>query len=48
MGPWLVLFVGLIYLIIAADFAFRNNNWWMASVYFGYAFANVGLFQIGK
>ena len=47
MGPWLVLFVGVIYLIVALDFGIRSGNWWMASVYLGYAFANVGLAKIG-
>jgi hypothetical protein len=47
MGPWLVLFVGVIYLYVALEFGIRKGDWWMASVYFGYAFANVGLFKLG-
>jgi hypothetical protein len=47
MGAWLVLFVGVIYLVVAADFGFRLGNWYMAVIYFGYAVANVGLFKLG-
>jgi hypothetical protein len=46
MGPWLVLFVGVIYLYVAGEFAFKGN-WYMGVVYFGYAVANVGLFKLG-
>jgi hypothetical protein len=47
MGAWLVLFVGVIYLYVGLEFGFKDGNWWMAVVYFGYAFANVGLWKLG-
>lgn len=46
MGPWLVLFVGVIYLYVGLEFGFKGN-WYMAIVYLGYAVANVGLFKMG-
>ncbi len=42
MSMWLVIFVGVIYAVIAADHAFRGN-WPMCIVFLGYALANAGL-----
>lgn len=42
MSRPLIIFVGLIYLVIAVD-QLRKNNPGMAIVYAGYAFANVGM-----
>jgi len=43
-GP-LIILVGLIYLGIAIEQAIKAQVW-MATVYFGYALANVGLWKL--
>lgn len=43
-GP-LIAITGLIYLLVAADLAWRGNLG-MAITYVGYAFANVGLYIV--
>jgi len=43
MSAHLIIFTGLIYLYIAAEQLHKGNGA-MAMTYFGYAFANVGLY----
>ena len=45
-GP-LIILTGLIYLYVAGDLALKGNVG-MGLAYFGYAFANVGLFMAVK
>lgn len=43
MSKWLVALTGAIYLYIAVEQGWKGS-WPMATVYLGYALANVGLF----
>lgn len=43
MAPWLILFVGAIYLVIAGDLLCHSKPA-MAGVFFGYALSNVFLY----
>lgn len=47
MSAWLIALTGFIYLAVAAEQAYRGN-WQLAVTYFGYAFANVGLFYLAR
>lgn len=49
MGPWLIGFVGIIYLIVAITFA-RQATLGQAITFFGFAISNIGLVltAIGK
>jgi NhaP-type Na+/H+ or K+/H+ antiporter len=47
MSAWLIALVGAIYAYIAAEQLFRGNPY-MAVVYAGYAFSNVGLYLLTK
>jgi len=47
MAPWLILFIGAVYLAVAADL------WWqdkfgLALAFAGYAFSNVGLYLAAR
>ena len=45
MSSWLIIVTGLIYAYIAVEQAFKGNPY-MAVVYTGYAFSNVGLYML--
>ena len=45
MSSWLIILTGLIYFYIAIEQAFKGNPY-MAVVYIGYAFSNVGLYML--
>jgi hypothetical protein len=47
MGPWLIIGVGVVYAIIAAEQVIKGQipN---AIIFAGYAFSNVGLFLLTK
>jgi hypothetical protein len=47
MSAWLIIVTGAIYAYIAAEQLFRGNPY-MAVVYGGYAFSNVGLYLLTK
>jgi hypothetical protein len=49
MGPWLIGFVGLIYLVVAITFA-RQATLGQAIMFLGFAISNIGmvLTAIGK
>jgi hypothetical protein len=47
MSANLVALCGFIYLYVAIEQALRAQ-WWVACMYFGYAFANVGAYMIAK
>jgi hypothetical protein len=47
MNAWLIAFVGAIYAFIAAEQLLRGNLY-MAIVYAGYAFSNVGLYLLTR
>lgn len=47
MSAPLIILTGLIYLYVCAELAFKGN-WGMSIAYFGYAFANVGLWMAVK
>ena len=42
MSPWLIAICGVIYIVVACDLAYHGKTG-LAIAYFGYAFANVGL-----
>lgn len=46
MSGWLIAVTGLIYLWVCLEQYFKYDNLAMAIVYFGYAFANVGLYYL--
>lgn len=43
MSVWLIIAVGIVYAYIAFEQWWFAGNPWMAIVYAGYAFSNVGL-----
>lgn len=45
MSAWLIALVGLIYLSIGV-MQFTQGNHWMAVVFAGYAFSNIGLYKL--
>lgn len=45
MSSWLIIVTGLIYLFISAEQAFKGNMY-MAIVYGGYSFSNLGLYML--
>lgn len=45
MSSWLIIVTGLIYAYIAAEQLFKGNPY-MAVVYSGYAFSNIGLYML--
>ncbi len=47
MSANLVAICGFIYLYVALEQVVRGQ-WWVAILYFGYAFANVGAWKIAK
>jgi hypothetical protein len=47
MSAWLIAFVGAIYAFIAVDQLLRGNVY-MAIVFSGYSFSNVGLYLMTK
>jgi len=47
MSAWLIALVGAIYAYIAVEQLLKGNPY-MAIVYAGYAFSNVGLYLITK
>ena len=47
MSSWLIIVTGLIYAYIAAEQAFKGNVW-LAVIYSGYAFSNVGLYMLAR
>jgi hypothetical protein len=46
MSTWLIALTGAIYLWVAAEQFFKLDNVPMAIVYFGYAFANAGMYYL--
>lgn len=47
MAAWLIILVGFIYLFVSFDY-WRQGDIGMAIAFFGYAFANYGLYLVGK
>jgi hypothetical protein len=47
MSAWLIVLTGAIYAYIAVEQLLRGNPY-MAVVYTGYAFSNVGLYFLAK
>lgn len=47
MSAWLIALVGAIYAYIAVEQLLKGNSY-MAIIYAGYAFSNVGLYLIAK
>jgi len=47
MSAWLIVLTGAIYAYIAVE-QLLNGNPYMAIVYGGYAFSNVGLYLLAK
>jgi hypothetical protein len=47
MSSWLIILTGAIYAFIAVEQLLRENPY-MAVVYAGYAFSNVGLYFLAK
>jgi hypothetical protein len=45
MSPWLIILTGAIYAYIALEQGLKGNAY-MAIVYSGYAFSNVGLYYL--
>jgi hypothetical protein len=45
MSPWLIILTGAIYAYIALEQGLKGNTY-MAIVYSGYAFSNVGLYYL--
>jgi len=43
MSQWLIAFIGVVYLIVAADL-FRKGQTGLAIAFLGYSLGNVGLF----
>lgn len=44
MSDWLIALTGIIYLVISVDLYFKGKTG-LAIAYFGYAFANIGLYM---
>jgi hypothetical protein len=47
LSAWLIILTGAIYAYIAGEQLFKGNPY-MAVVYAGYAFSNVGLYLMAK
>ena len=47
MSAWLIILTGLIYAYIGIEQAFKGNLY-MAVVYSGYAFSNIGLYLLAS
>jgi len=47
MSSWLIILTGLIYAYISAEQAFKGNPW-IAVIYAGYSFSNVGLYMMAS
>lgn len=47
MSAWLIILTGLIYAYISIEQAFKGNPY-MAVVYSGYAFSNIGLYLLAS
>jgi len=47
LSSWLIILTGAIYAYIAGEQLFKGNPY-MAMVYTGYAFSNVGLYLMAK
>jgi len=47
LSAWLIILTGAIYAYIAGEQLFKGNLY-MAVVYAGYAFSNVGLYLMSK
>ena len=47
MGPWLIAFVGLVYLFVSVE-QFTKGSVPNAIIFAGYAFSNIGLFMMAK
>lgn len=47
MSPWLIIITGLIYGYIALEQLLKGNSY-MAIVYSGYAFSNIGLYLLAR
>lgn len=47
MSGWLIIATGLAYAYVAAEQAMKGNTY-MAVVYSGYAFSNVGLYMMAR
>jgi hypothetical protein len=47
MAPWLILFVGAIYLVISVELGVKGN-FGMALVFWAYALSTVGLYVVAK
>jgi hypothetical protein len=45
MSSWLIIVTGLIYFYIAVEQGFKGNLY-MAIVYGGYGFSNIGLYML--
>jgi hypothetical protein len=47
MSSWLIILTGAIYAYIAGEQVYKGNVW-LAVIYSGYAFSNVGLYMLAK
>lgn len=47
MSSWLIALTGMIYLGVSIDLWWEGKNG-LAIAYFGYAFANIGLYLVAK
>jgi hypothetical protein len=47
MSSWLIIVTGAIYAYIAGEQVYKGNIW-LAVIYSGYAFSNVGLYMLAK
>jgi len=47
MAGWLIIFVAIIYFIVGIDLAIKTN-YGLSIAFFGYAFANIGLYMLSK
>lgn len=47
MASWLIVLVGLIYCGVSVDL-FLKGNPWLAQVFLGYAFSNIGLYMLSR
>jgi len=47
MSGWLIALTGLAYAYVALEQGYRGNAW-MAVIYCGYAFSNVGFYMLAK
>jgi hypothetical protein len=47
VSSWLIILTGAIYAYIAGEQVYKGNVW-LAVIYSGYAFSNVGLYMLAK